>query len=218
MNFFRESCRRHFRIPSAAFSRTIITSSVAATFFYFVSNDEKSNFFKAGRKKDEDNGEDVVGNGSPTGIWNFPTVASFMTPIERTHCLATSDPEKSTKKSQIQNVVNGDRPRLIFLGTGSSTGCPKPSCSMKFHKNALLATPSSKSSSTPTMMKPDRMSCHVSYRALAGGDPKSNRDYRNNPSLLIHHYDEHSESYKNIIIDVGKTFRETALRYVRFFS
>lgn len=218
MNFFRESCRRHFRISSAAFSRTIITSSVAATFFYFVSNDEKSNLFKVGKKKDEGNGEDVVGNGSPTGIWNFPTVASFMTHIERTHCLATSDPEKSRKKSQIQNVVNGDRPRLIFLGTGSSTGCPKPICSMKFHKNSLLATPSRKSSSMPTMTKPDPKSCQVSYRALAGGDPKNNRDYRNNPSLLIHHYDEHSESYKNIIIDAGKTFRETALRYVRFFS
>lgn len=63
------------------------------------------------------------------------------------------------------------------------------------------------------IIKPDPSSCQISYRALAGGDPKANRDYRNNPSLLIHHYDEHSNRYKNIIIDVGKKFRETALRW-----
>jgi phosphoribosyl 1,2-cyclic phosphodiesterase len=43
------------------------------------------------------------------------------------------------------------------------------------------------------------------------GDPRFNKNYRNNPSVLIHHY--HEGSYKNIIIDVGKTFREGALRW-----
>jgi glyoxylase-like metal-dependent hydrolase (beta-lactamase superfamily II) len=53
--------------------------------------------------------------------------------------------------------------------------------------------------------------CKVSNLAIKG-DPKQNKDYRNNPSLLINHY-EKGES-RNIVIDVGKTFREGALRWM----
>lgn len=59
--------------------------------------------------------------------------------------------------------------------------------------------------------------CHVSHLA-SRGDPKYNKNYRNNPSFLIHHYDSQSESYKNIIIDVGKTFREGAMRWFPEFK
>lgn len=45
------------------------------------------------------------------------------------------------------------------------------------------------------------------------GDPKHNRNYRNNPSLLISHKENGSEDFKNVIIDVGKTFREAAVRW-----
>jgi phosphoribosyl 1,2-cyclic phosphodiesterase len=53
--------------------------------------------------------------------------------------------------------------------------------------------------------------CKVSSLAI-DGDAKQNKNYRNNPSLLISHCDS-SGQCKNIIIDVGKTFREGALRW-----
>jgi phosphoribosyl 1,2-cyclic phosphodiesterase len=49
------------------------------------------------------------------------------------------------------------------------------------------------------------------------GDPRENRDYRNNPSLLIQFRDEEGV-VRNVAIDVGKTFRETALRWMPFHN
>jgi phosphoribosyl 1,2-cyclic phosphodiesterase len=75
-------------------------------------------------------------------------------------------------------------------------------------------------------------------------NPKGNKNYRNNPSLLIHHYPSSSlcsttiinnnntntnektgetatttsATPKNVIIDVGKTFRETSLRWFPEFG
>lgn len=95
------------------------------------------------------------------------------------------------------------RPRMIFLGTGSSTGCPKPICIMNMHKEGKPVF--------STKMPSDSL-CNVSIQAILG-DPKTNKNYRNNPSLLVQHYDSTTESYKNVVIDVGKTFRETALRW-----
>jgi hypothetical protein len=47
-------------------------------------------------------------------------------------------------------------------------------------------------------------SCQVSNLAVQGGDPKNNKNYRNNPSFLIHHLNDDDDendtnSYKNII-------------------
>jgi phosphoribosyl 1,2-cyclic phosphodiesterase len=73
---------------------------------------------------------------------------------------------------------------------------------------------------------------------IATSNPKDNKNYRNNPSLLIHHYPLSSSntninnntnetdqtttttypSPKNVIIDVGKTFRETCLRWFPEFG
>lgn len=94
--------------------------------------------------------------------------------------------------------------KLIFLGSGSSTGCPVGEC--------LFSLPSQQkklgsSSSTP--------SCRISHLA-SQGNPKENKNYRNNPSFLIQHY--HQGSYRNIIIDVGKTFREGAIRWFPKFN
>jgi len=50
--------------------------------------------------------------------------------------------------------------------------------------------------------------CSTSIRAIQGDNPRHNRDYRNNPSLLVQTGDG-----RNIVIDVGKTFREGALRW-----
>ena len=214
MNFFRRNFRRHRRVPSAFFARTGITSSVVATYLYYVSDYEKTEFFEDGGNKDHGTNDDV---GSRIGIWKLFSAAPMMAAATRTHCLSIGDLE--SKRQKIENEGD-DRPRLIFLGTGSSTGCPKPICALKFQNRSLPVAQSSDDKPAKKIMedslivKPDPRSCQISYRALAGGDPKANRDYRNNPSLLIHHYDEHNNRYKNIIIDVGKTFRETALRYV----
>jgi phosphoribosyl 1,2-cyclic phosphodiesterase len=70
--------------------------------------------------------------------------------------------------------------------------------------------------------------CSVSNLAIHG-DPKTNKNYRNNPSFLIHHQSQNTtdndndngndnKEYKNIIIDVGKTFREGALRWFPEFG
>ena len=197
MNFFHRSFRRNFRTSSALFSRTIVASSAAATCLCYVSDDEKTKF---------------LGDG-----WNAFldfSATSWMPKAMTTNCLAITDLKEFFKPTKLQNVEtkeNHDRPHLLFLGTGSSTGCPKPICAMKLRETSETNA----SEKSTRFVKPDPTSCRISHLALEGGDPKSNRNYRNNPCLLIHHYDEDSKTYKNIIIDVGKTFRETALRYVR---
>jgi phosphoribosyl 1,2-cyclic phosphodiesterase len=63
--------------------------------------------------------------------------------------------------------------------------------------------------------------CRTSKLA-ALGDPRHNKNYRNNPSLLISHrnndddqtFGEEPVPVRNVIIDCGKTFRETALRWM----
>jgi len=71
-----------------------------------------------------------------------------------------------------------------------------------------------------------RKGCEVSILA-AIGDPKHNKNYRNNPSLLISHQNKDdgdnyenvdnstlTQPIRNVIIDVGKTFREGSLRWM----
>jgi phosphoribosyl 1,2-cyclic phosphodiesterase len=76
---------------------------------------------------------------------------------------------------------------ILFLGSGSSSGVP-------------LAC---------DLMRPDKTSDIV--RAInakaAEGDPRLNKNYRCNPSLMLRFDD------KNVIIDVGKTFRESIIRW-----
>jgi phosphoribosyl 1,2-cyclic phosphodiesterase len=141
------------------------------------------------------------------------------------HSECEANPTPSiTKDVNIDDVVV-DTPKLIFLGTGSSQGCPRPLCTMAIHESTL------KKHLTPEQQafrKEFLERCQVSIAAIGEGgrgDPRHNKNYRNNPSFLIHHYDNESESdddendsnesgsMKNIIIDVGKTFREGALRW-----
>lgn len=108
--------------------------------------------------------------------------------------------------------TKGNGNRIIFLGTGSSTGCPKPLCAMLYNELADKTATSKADKATEQTKALFRDKCHVSKRAMLG-DPRTNKDYRNNPSLLIAHYDEEDERIKHVIIDVGKTFRETSLRW-----
>lgn len=136
-------------------------------------------------------------------IGSFCAISDFhagTTTSERSRC----DAEPTTTKL---NGVN-NKHKLIFLGTGSSTGCPKPLCS-------LLST-----FDEAKNLGDDRLSyltqnmqhkCKVS-RLATQGDPKKNRNYRNNPSLLISFFRD-GRRY-NVVIDVGKTFREGAIRWM----
>ena len=105
-----------------------------------------------------------------------------------------------------------ERDRIIFLGTGSSTGCPKPLCTMLFNPKYDDKSFAKSDKGFEEMRERFRGKCDVSNRAIVG-NPLYNKDYRNNPSLLICHYDESEGRTKHIIIDVGKTFRETSLRW-----
>lgn len=85
---------------------------------------------------------------------------------------------------------------IIFLGSGSSAGNPHPYYVLN-----------------PTMNKSSDM-------ALVG-NPRYNKNYRCNPSILVKYSkdrDESTKDSKNIIIDVGKTFRETLIRWFPEFG
>lgn len=110
------------------------------------------------------------------------------------------------KTSQCESSTGIHQPKMVFLGTGSSTGCPKPLCSMLFQKFP---------STDPELLKLQQEHlphCQTSNRAILG-DPKHNKDYRNNPCLLISHCDQ-GGAVRNVVFDVGKTFREAALRWM----
>jgi phosphoribosyl 1,2-cyclic phosphodiesterase len=104
--------------------------------------------------------------------------------------------------------------QIIFLGSGSSTGCPRPLCPLLFSKStgrndhSFFESPESTS-----LLQTLRQHCRTSILASLG-HPVDNKDYRNNPSLLISVLDKATNVRKNVIIDVGKTFREGALRWL----
>ena len=203
MNHFRRSLRHISPLYPAA-----IISVVAS--FYIGGNNGFCD-------SDGDSNDDYDDDKNRNTNWKIspPTTTT-------SYCQSAVEQQNATNIPQHKNNVE-DRPRLVFLGTGSSTGCPKPICAMKFQKrndDVSIADDNSKNNSKKThppplgmRVKPDSTSCLVSHLAIEGGDPKSNRNYRNNPSLLVQHYDRNTKKYKNIVIDVGKTFRETALRW-----
>jgi len=136
-------------------------------------------------------------------------------------------------------------PKLLFLGSGSSTGCPKPLCALAFpdtRPNAYANAGNNDGDgygyscscrdTTRTAISDDGdpalaalqeqlgHTCRTSKLA-AVGDPRHNKNYRNNPSLLISHQNNDDDTFgeepvpvRNVIIDCGKTFRETALRWM----
>ena len=125
-----------------------------------------------------------------------------------------SGSNSSSKPTKMEAKPNGQA-KLLFIGTGSSTGCPKPLCSM-----LLGADPAAIQQESPEFKRlreeyQDR--CRVSQVA-ARGDPKTNKNYRNNPCFLIQSWDSSEGKMRNVVIDVGKTFRETTLRWFPEFD
>ena len=115
------------------------------------------------------------------------------------------------------NQSLGEKSGLLFIGTGSSTGCPRPTCALFF--NAYHRTSPSRFSNMNNFQDM-QSTCRVSSMATRG-DPKYNKDYRGNPSLMIVHKNNDDGSFnskdgetKVVVIDVGKTFTENALRWM----
>lgn len=109
----------------------------------------------------------------------------------------------SSPKTSIKS--NGESNKLLFLGTGSSTGCPRPLCAMLFPPHG------NRNKDPSALQKQYESFCEVSRLAVQG-NPAHNKNYRNNPSILISHIQK--DTRHNIIIDVGKTFREGAIRWM----
>lgn len=103
---------------------------------------------------------------------------------------SSHDEKLLTNKSNCPKMSS----RILFLGSGSSIGNPmaiylmqKPLDS-RYLKNYEIS------------------------RKAAIGDPRDNRNYRCNPSILIQ-YNHLTNDETNIIIDTGKTFRESIIRW-----
>jgi len=128
----------------------------------------------------------------------------------------------------IQSKEPSASPGLLFIGTGSSTGCPKPACALLFNAENEHAT----LNLNKPFMNSDYMNhmkdlCKVSSMATKG-DPRLNKNYRGNPSLMIVHRhndtvdrkidesvsEQEKVSLRTVVIDVGKTFTENALRWM----
>lgn len=111
---------------------------------------------------------------------------------------------------------------LLFLGTGSSSGCPRPNCALLFNAGNKSIKPLH--SKSADYMEKMRIACTVSSLATRG-DPSNNKNYRGNPCLLIVHQNDDSiddqemspsdsNEIKTVLIDAGKTFTENALRWM----
>jgi phosphoribosyl 1,2-cyclic phosphodiesterase len=114
-----------------------------------------------------------------------------------------------------------DKSRLIFLGTGSSTGCPRPLCAMVFANSDDVAKDDQDAPALSQLRARWAPYCRTSSLAIQGGNPRYNKNYRNNPSLLISvavnddttNDSDPQQFRRNVLIDAGKTFREGALRW-----
>lgn len=114
---------------------------------------------------------------------------------------------------QVAVCDEGEKVGMIFIGTGSSTGCPRPSCALMFGAESRPID-----TEDPELVAMRGM-CRVSSLATKG-DPRFNKNYRGNPSLLISHKNNDGadepgrRKRRNVVIDVGKTFTENALRWM----
>ncbi len=135
------------------------------------------------------------------------------------------------QKAACETIISKEpsaSPGLLFIGTGSSTGCPKPACALLFNaENENTNLNLNKPFMNSDYMNHMKDLCTVSSMATKG-DPRHNKNYRGNPSLMIVHrnsdeadgeFDENISDKKKsclrtVVIDVGKTFTENALRWM----
>lgn len=130
------------------------------------------------------------------------------------------EPCKCSMKNEKPSLVK--KPGLLFIGTGSSTGCPRPTCALFFNaENPTVSPGFNQLKLGNDYVQEMQKFCKVSSMATLG-DPKSNKNYRGNPSLMIVHnnnddgslHNDERTELKTVVIDVGKTFTENSLRWM----
>jgi hypothetical protein len=109
--------------------------------------------------------------------------------------------------------------QLCFLGTGTSSALPLAPCltlSKPYPRSIAASIPSTSSTPTKGQYKPDgpwptNIPC-ASCRAAVDEDvPEGWKNRRGNPSLVLRK--EVHGRMKNVVVDVGKTFREQAVKF-----
>jgi hypothetical protein len=112
---------------------------------------------------------------------SFSTQPSRMAPI--------SDVKQSDVEAMLEPLPGPTGTTdAVFLGTGGSSGTP--------HLHCLLAT-------RDTRSKGDKYQPCETCRLALEGDPRHNKNYRGNPSLLIRHRTPNNR-IENVLIDAGK--------------
>eukprot|EP00804_Cyclotella_cryptica_P001926 CCRYP_007359-RA/>CCRYP_007359-RA protein AED:0.03 eAED:0.03 QI:134/1/1/1/0/0.5/2/92/434 len=135
------------------------------------------------------------------------------------YCACADKGRHSTGSAEI-SLAN--EPGLLFIGTGSSTGCPRPTCALFFNAGSpSVSRGFNRARFSQEYISEMQKFCRVSTMATRG-DPRVNKDYRGNPSLMIVHKNnddgtiesDKEENLKTVVIDVGKTFTENSLRWM----
>ncbi|KAK1748036.1 MBL-fold metallo-hydrolase superfamily protein [Skeletonema marinoi] len=111
----------------------------------------------------------------------------------------------SSLSASCESTSQEVKPGLLFLGTGSSTGCPKPNCALLFNagKNSV---PPLHNNSNEYMEK---------MKNLVEGNPSVMIVHRNNDAIDGQEASsDASNETRTVLIDAGKTFTENALRWM----
>lgn len=137
--------------------------------------------------------------------------------------------------------IMSDALRINFLGTGTSTGLPLTPCltltqpypdEFSNHLPLPSTSTSSSSSSSPSSSKrtpgsydpngewPNNIPCACCRAAVSTEIPEGWKNKRGNTSLIVRKRKRGSVGkeaeegeWRNVIVDVGKTFREQAMRF-----
>ena len=99
---------------------------------------------------------------------------------------------RQVDETHLRIAQDNSRSRLVFMGSGSSSGTPIGFCI------------------TEDSATNER--CAVARKSLLGA-AHENKDFRLNPSLLVHHVLPNGGGDTLVQIDVGKTFREGIVRW-----
>lgn len=126
-------------------------------------------------------------------------------PITSLYCIAYQSKSYSdTYLYHCDETKNHFKSELIFLGTGSSSGTP-------YIYDLMF-------DDTIPFDERDKIGVLTSKKAN-NGDPRTNKDYRCNPSIIVRYRDNiNSNNHTNILFDCGKTFRESAIRWFPYHN
>ncbi|WVQ62779.1 uncharacterized protein L199_000927 [Kwoniella botswanensis] len=119
--------------------------------------------------------------------------------------------------------------QLLFMGTGTSTGLPLTPCLTRsnpypeaFSDMVPLLQATSESDSPMAHIKgtwnpqggfPSNIPCSCCRSAVDQDVPEGWKNKRGNTGVLVRKQNPNTGEYKNLLVDVGKTFREQAARF-----